>query len=99
MVTHIEYVIEGSHMIVPTKGVAPQRALLAVGAQIVLATGREPITVNQAWQRLQGWREQNNHNSPVPFWWFALSLDMLYAMGLVDLEQDILVFRARDDAA
>jgi hypothetical protein len=83
-------------MIVPTKGVAPQRALLAVGAQIVLATDRQPVTVTQAWRRLQSWREEHRHNAPIPFWWFALALDVLYAMGLIDLEQDILTFRARD---
>ncbi|GAA0839486.1 ABC-three component system middle component 6 [Streptosporangium amethystogenes subsp. fukuiense] len=86
-------------MIVPTKGVAPQRALLAVGAQIVMATDRQPVTVTQAWQRLLTWREDNNHRAPVTFWWFALALDLLYALGLVELEQDILIFQARDNAA
>ncbi|MEU9888464.1 ABC-three component system middle component 6 [Sphaerisporangium sp. NPDC051017] len=86
-------------MIVPTKGVAPQRALLAVGAQVVLATERQPVTISQAWRRLLAWRESNNHHSPLTFSWFALSLDLLYAMGLVELEQDVLIFRARDDAA
>ncbi|MWA06155.1 hypothetical protein F8568_038565 [Actinomadura sp. LD22] len=87
-------------MIVPTKGVAPQRALLAVGAQIVLATGRQPVTVQQAWRRLLTWREENRHNAPLPFWWFALALDVLYALGLVDLdpESELLSFRSRSDA-
>ncbi|MEV5704523.1 ABC-three component system middle component 6 [Actinoallomurus sp. NPDC052274] len=88
----------GDHVILPTKGVAPQRALLAVSAQIVLATGRQPVTVTQAWRRLLAWRDEHRHHAPVPFWWFALALDTLYAMGLVDLERDVLVFRARGDA-
>lgn len=88
-------------MIVPTKGVAPQRALLAVGAQIALATGRQPVTITQAWRRLLTWRAENDHRAPIPFWWFALALDMLYAMGLVDLdaESELLTFQARTDAA
>ncbi|RFU41204.1 hypothetical protein DZF91_13040 [Actinomadura logoneensis] len=88
-------------MIVPTKGVAPQRALLAVGAQIILATGAQPVTITQAWRRLLTWREDNRHAAPVPYWWFALALDMLYAMGLVDLDprNELLMFRARPDAA
>ncbi|MEU4579472.1 ABC-three component system middle component 6 [Nonomuraea sp. ATR24] len=85
-------------MIVPTKGVAPQRALLAVGAQIVIATERQPVTINQAWRRLLAWREANDHRAPLTFWWFALSLDLLFAMGLVELERDVLIFRARSDA-
>ncbi|MFI7452392.1 ABC-three component system middle component 6 [Nonomuraea sp. NPDC049714] len=86
-------------MIVPTKGVAPQRALLAVAAQVVLATDRQPVTVNQAWRRLLAWREENKHKAPIPFWWFALALDLLYAMDLVELERDVLIFRARRNAA
>ncbi|NVI86047.1 ABC-three component system middle component 6 [Actinomadura sp. BRA 177] len=84
-------------MIVPTKGIAPQRALLAVGAQIVLATGRQPVTITQAWRRLLTWREENRHKAPIPFWWFALALDVLYALGLVELdaESDLLIFKAR----
>ncbi|MFG1879994.1 ABC-three component system middle component 6 [Sphaerisporangium sp. NPDC049003] len=86
-------------MIVPTKGVAPQRALLAVGAQIVLATEQQPVTINQAWRRLLSWREENHHRAPLTFGWFALALDLLYALGLVELDRDVLVFLARDDAA
>ncbi|MBO2455431.1 hypothetical protein J4573_50720 [Actinomadura barringtoniae] len=88
-------------MIVPTKGVAPQRALLAVGAQIVLATGTQPVTVTQAWRRLLTWREAHHHRAPVPFWWFALALDVLFAMGVVDLDDrnELLMFRPRPDAA
>nr|WP_260408251.1 ABC-three component system middle component 6 [Planomonospora venezuelensis] len=73
--------------------------MLAVGAQIVLATERQPVTVTQAWRRLLRWREKNNHRAPLTFWWFALALDLLYAMDLVDIDQDVLIFRARDDAA
>lgn len=88
-------------MMVPTKGVAPQRALLAVGAQIVLATERRPVTVTQAWRRLLAWREEHRHLAPIPFWWFALALDVLFAMGLVDLDDGsgLLTFRPRPDAA
>ena len=88
-------------MIVPTKGVAPQRALLAVGAQIILATGTQPVTVTQAWRRLLAWRADHQHDTPVPFWWFALALDVLYAMGLVDLDahMELLTFRPRENAA
>jgi hypothetical protein len=85
-------------MIVPTKGIAPQRALLAVGAQIILASNRQPVTVTQAWRRLLEWREANGHNAPLPFWWFTLALDILFAMGLVDLQKDVLVFQERRNA-
>lgn len=86
-------------MIVPTKGVAPQRALLAVGAQILLATERQSVTITQAWRRLQTWRAQHQHTAPIPFWWFALALDVLYALGVVELRGEVLVFQERADAS
>jgi hypothetical protein len=85
-------------MIVPTKGIAPQRALLAVGAQIIQVLDR-PITVSQAWATLQQWRRAHDHHAPVPFWWFVLALDALYALGAVDLQDELLVLRRVDAAA
>ena len=86
-------------MIAPTKGIAPQRALLTVGAQILLASRRQPLTVTQAWRRLQEWRADHEHHAPVPFWWFVLALDVLYALGTVELRDGVLVFQEVSDAA
>ena len=80
-------------MITPTKGIAPDRCLLAVGAQVLLQLD-EPRTVSQAWSRLKAWRLENDHTSPVSFGWFVLALDVLYSMGAVDLDQDLLVARS-----
>jgi len=82
-------------MITPTKGIAAQRALLAVGAQLLIVLD-QPLTVSQAWVRLRDWRQRNLHFSPVPFWWFALALDVLYAIGVVEFRQDLLVTRRPD---
>jgi hypothetical protein len=79
-------------MITPTKGIAPQRSLLAVGAQILNALDR-PQSVNQTWLRVQEWRTKNDHHAPLPFWWFVLALDTLYSLGLIDLESELLVVR------
>src|SRR5689334_358851 len=79
-------------MITPTKGIAPQRALLTVGAQI-LAVVEEPITVSQSWARLREWRRRQNHHDPVPFWWFVLALDVLYALGVVELRDGLITPR------
>ncbi|MFJ5227560.1 ABC-three component system middle component 6 [Streptomyces sp. NPDC088400] len=86
-------------MITPTKGIAPDRSLLAVGAQIVMQLD-EPRTVSQAWARFKRWRTEHRHYSPVSFEWFVLALDVLYAMGTVELHQDLLTRVRRDtDAA
>ncbi|MGW0503215.1 ABC-three component system middle component 6 [Micromonospora sp. NPDC003241] len=85
-------------MIVPTKGITPQRSLLAVGAQILQNLDR-PMTVSQAWATLRHWRHTHGHHAPVPFWWFVLALDALFALGVVDLEDELLVARRADAAA
>jgi hypothetical protein len=77
-------------MITPTKGIAPDRSLLAVGAQILLQL-EKPLTVSQAWARLKSWREAHDHQSPLSFGWFVLALDVLYALGTVSMEQDLIV--------
>ncbi|MGF0315085.1 ABC-three component system middle component 6 [Nocardia fluminea] len=84
-------------MITPTKGIAPDRALLAVGAQIAMQLD-QPLTVSQAWSRVRTWRGENNHPAPISFGWFALALDMLFSLGLVDLHHDLLVRRPADAA-
>ncbi|MER6076984.1 ABC-three component system middle component 6 [Streptomyces sp. NPDC001833] len=80
-------------MITPTKGIAPDRALLAVGAQIVMQLDR-PLTVSQAWARLREWRRGHDHPAPLSFGWFVLALDLLYALDLVDLRDDLLTRKA-----
>ncbi|KDQ71456.1 MULTISPECIES: ABC-three component system middle component 6 [Streptomyces] len=80
-------------MITPTKGIAPDRCLLAVGAQVLLQLD-EPRSVSQTWARLRTWRAEHGHASPVSFGWFVLALDVLYSMGAVELDQDILVARS-----
>ncbi|TVT33085.1 hypothetical protein FNH05_27365 [Amycolatopsis rhizosphaerae] len=82
-------------MITPTKGIAPQRALLSIGAQLVQAIDT-PVTISQAWNRLLTWRATHNHRAPIPFWWFALALDVLFSMDLVYLEDELLVIRRAD---
>lgn len=76
-------------MITPTKGIAPQRALLTVAAQIAKILD-EPMTVSSAWRKLLNWRDVNGADMPISFDWFALALGILYAVGSVYLEDGIL---------
>jgi hypothetical protein len=84
-------------MIAPTKGIAPQRSLLVVGAQILQILD-QPMTISQTWTQLRRWRTANGCHAPVPFWWFVLSLDVLYALGVVELERELLTRRRADVA-
>lgn len=85
-------------MITPTKGITPDRALLSVGAQIVQQLDR-PATVSQAWRKLCDWRADQGHQAPVSFGWFVLALDVLHAVGAVELRDGLLTVRRPGDAA
>jgi hypothetical protein len=76
-------------LITPTKGIAPQRALLTVAAQIMRILD-EPMTTSTAWRKLADWRDRNGAKMPISFDWFALALSVLYGVGLVHLEDGIL---------
>ena len=71
-------------MIVPSKSIREDLALLTVGAQI-LERLEAPATVNALWDRVTELRSQRHSASALPFWWFALALDLLYSMGVVEL--------------
>ncbi|HUY48106.1 MAG TPA: ABC-three component system middle component 6 [Streptosporangiaceae bacterium] len=83
----------GLRIITPTKGIAPDKALLTVGAQI-LQQLNQPITVSQAWRKLCDWRVERGHDSPISFGWFVLALDVLNALGLVEMQRDLLAVRS-----
>ncbi|GIH62231.1 ABC-three component system middle component 6 [Microbispora siamensis] len=84
-------------MIAPTKDIAPDRALLSVGAQVLQQLG-EPTTVSQAWFKVKAYRHELGYKAPISFAWFTLALDMLYALGMLEL-RDGLIFRRRVDAS
>lgn len=73
-------------MILPTKRIPEDRALLAVGADVLQMLGR-PQTVSKVWEQMQRRREARGTTSPLPFDWFVLSLSFLFAIGAVELHE------------
>lgn len=71
-------------MILPTKGIPPQKALLTMGAE-VLRVLREGKTVSRLWDDFRKGCEQRNVD--VTFDWFILSVDLLFVLGVVELER------------
>jgi hypothetical protein len=70
-------------MMLPTKGLAVDRALLSVGADVLRRLDR-PKTVSRLWEQIR-----ERHSSlleAIPYDWFLLALDMLYIVGAVELE-------------
>lgn len=77
-------------MILPSKSIAEDLALITVGAQI-LDQLDTPGTVNSVWDRVVTFRARQKAPSNLPFWWFALALDLLYAVNAVALTDGQLV--------
>ena len=75
-------------MILPTKHVRPDRALIGIGAE-VLEILRRPMTMSRLWDEIRGRRTLLTPNAPMDYQWFVLSLDLLYLMGAVELERGL----------
>lgn len=74
-------------MILPTKHLSPDRSLIGVGGQVITHL-TQPKSVVALWDA--------SRQAPgvATFERFILALDLLYLLGLVDI-QDNLVYRAK----
>lgn len=66
-------------MILPTKHLPLERTLLAGGADVLALLDR-PQTVSQVWDRVSGTMAFPTFDH------FALALDVLFALGMVDFD-------------
>lgn len=76
-------------MILPSKHISQDRALLTVGAHLLTSLGR-PKTVSALWEELN--RQDTGTAAmprPITYDWFLLSLDLLYALGTIELESGL----------
>jgi hypothetical protein len=81
-------------MIIPTKGIRPERSLLYIGGQI-LASLNEPTTVSGAWESLLRKRKSNGQDAVLTFDWFILALDLLRALSTIELRDGLITKMAR----
>jgi hypothetical protein len=80
-------------MILPTKGIPPNKALLAVAGE-ALRSLRETKTVSRLWG---DFRKISDPNAEVTFDWFVLGLDLLFILGVVELDQGRLRRTSREN--
>ena len=76
-------------MILPTKHVQPERALIGVGAEILGALTK-PMTVSRVWDEIRGSRILAKPRAPLDYEWFVLALDFLYSIGAIGYESGTL---------
>ena len=74
-------------MVLPTKGISPDRALLTIGAS-ALALLDSPSTVTGLWEKYVSSSENPDQGEKITFDWFALALSMLFAIGAIDWNED-----------
>lgn len=79
-------------MILPTKHIAANRALIGVGGAILTALST-PKTMSALWDEIRaGDRPQSR--AVIDYKWFVLALDLLFMLGAVELAQGVLRRRA-----
>ena len=76
-------------MILPTKHLAQDRALLSVGARI-LPSLEHPITVSALWEQISRDAGSSTTFNPIRSDAFVLALDLLYLMGTIHLTDGLL---------
>ena len=75
-------------MILPTKHVRSDLALIGVGAE-VLDILKRPLTMSRLWDEVRGRRSLHAPNAPIDYQWFVLSLDLLYMIGALEFDRGL----------
>lgn len=73
-------------MILPSKHLSQDRALLTVGAVILRHLSR-PLTVSALWEQMTGDRA----TLPTRYDGFVLALDLLFLLGAIELREGLLI--------
>jgi len=73
-------------MILPTKHLSEDRALLGVGAEVLRLLG-SPKTVSRLWGELKHIKNGRLIGPSFTYDWFVLSLDLLYTLNAIELER------------
>lgn len=80
-------------MLLPTKGVSADRALLTIGSEI-LEELKAPMSVTALWEKYRRRAQESPSSHRVTFDWFSLALAFLYTARLVDSSDDGYLRRA-----
>lgn len=81
-------------MILPSKHLSQDRALLSVGAKI-LQHLQMPKTVSAIWEKLSK-TSCKTAMPPIGYNSFILALDLLYSMNAIEMEDGVLSVKAND---
>lgn len=77
-------------MILPSKHLPQERALLTVGAAILRHLSH-PLTVSALWEQMPRATADHKASSPMRYDGFVLALDLLFLVGAIELREGLLV--------
>lgn len=80
-------------MILPSRNIAPDRALLTIAGNVFQRLS-EPMTISRLWDDLRS----EYQKKPISYSWFILAIDLLYVMNLVWFDRDGLLRRSKGDS-
>lgn len=73
-------------MILPTKHLRPERALITIAADLLGLLG-EPKTISRLWEEFRLLRSRRAGSAPVTYEWFVLGIDLLFLLNAASLEK------------
>ena len=76
-------------MILPTKHIRPERALIGVGAEVIHVLER-PMTMSKLWDAIRCRRSGDTSSPVIDYRWFVLSLDLLYTIQAIEFERGVI---------
>ena len=77
-------------MILPTKHIRPDRALIGVGAEVLSTLGQQKMTMSRLWDEIRSRRSWAIAVPVIDYRWFVLALDMLYMISAVKFNQGLI---------
>ena len=77
-------------MILPSKHLPQERALLTIGAAILRHLSH-PITVSALWEQIPRAVEHQQASPPLRYDAFVLALDLLFLVGAVEVRDGLLI--------
>jgi len=84
-------------VILPTKHLNSNRALLSVGAEIIRLISK-PKTFSRIWDDLKHSKNITDDSSTLTYSWFVLALDLLYMLSAIELREDGMIRRVGYDS-
>jgi hypothetical protein len=81
-------------MILPSKHLSQDRALLTVGGHVLTFLTR-PKTVSALWEELNKYESGLTTTMPrrITYDWFLLALDLLFVIGVIELDSGLVARR------